>query len=233
MSVFAPPPRSTRSASATYLRLVVTAATASSLAFTATNLYRLRVAGLNPFQLVMVGTVMEAAVLLFEIPTGVVADLYSRKWSVVIGHLGMGIGLIAEPAWPGFVGSLTGQALWGVAYTFTSGATVAWLTSEMGDPDARELNRLFLRTGRWTSVAGLAGLLTSFLLMGWNLRAPIVIGGILEVGLGLWLASSMRETAFEPVQQHGDDRGSERGSERGPVSTPSGNGQFRVSVHPS
>jgi MFS transporter, DHA3 family, tetracycline resistance protein len=205
VSVFAPSPRPTRSASGTYLRLVVTAATASSLAFTATNLYRLRLAGLNPFQLVMVGTVMEAAVLLFEIPTGVVADLYSRKWSVVIGHIGMGIGLIAEPARPGFIGSMAGQAVWGIAYTFTSGATVAWLTSEMGDPDARELNRLFLRTGRWTSVAGLVGLLTSFLLMGWDLRAPIMIGGVLEVGLGLWLAVAMRETAFDSRHQRPEE----------------------------
>ena len=176
------------------------------MAFTATNLYRLRVAGLDPLQLVMVGTVMEAAVLLFEIPTGVVADVYGRKWSVVIGHLGMGVGLMAEPAWPGFLGSLTGQALWGIAYTFTSGATVAWLTTEMGDPDSRDLSRLFLRTGRWTSVAGLIGLLASFGLMGWDLRAPIAIGGLLEVGLGLWLASAMRETAFERPHGAKDER---------------------------
>jgi MFS transporter, DHA3 family, tetracycline resistance protein len=217
VSVFASPPRSTRSASGTYLRLVVVAATASSLAFTATNLYRLRVAGLNPFELVMVGTAMEAAVLLFEIPTGVVADLYSRKWSVVTGHLGMGIGLIVEPIRPGFIGSLTGQVLWGIAYTFTSGATLAWLTTEMGDPGARELNRLFLRTGRWTSVAGLFGLLASFVLMGWNVRAPIMIGGLIEVGLGLWLASAMHETAFASVRQRGNDDvggGGDGGGER-------------------
>jgi MFS family permease len=40
---------------------------------------------LSPLQLVLMGTAMEAAVFLFEIPTGVVADLYSRRLSVVIG----------------------------------------------------------------------------------------------------------------------------------------------------
>ena len=35
--------------------------------------------GLTPFQLVVMGTAMEAAVFLFEVPTGVVADTYGRK----------------------------------------------------------------------------------------------------------------------------------------------------------
>ena len=38
-----------------------------------------------PLQLVLVGTTLELACFLFEIPTGIVADLYSRRLSVVIG----------------------------------------------------------------------------------------------------------------------------------------------------
>ena len=67
---------------------------AGVLAFTITNIYRFEVAGLNPFQLVLVGTAMEAAVFCSEIPTGVVADAYSRRLSVIVGHLGMGLGML-------------------------------------------------------------------------------------------------------------------------------------------
>src|SRR5206468_7986714 len=45
---------------------------------------------LSPLQLVLMGTAMEGAVFLCEVPTGVVADTYSRRWSLVIGFLGMG-----------------------------------------------------------------------------------------------------------------------------------------------
>ena len=38
---------------------------------------------LSPLQLVLMGTAMEAAVFLFEIPTGVVADTYSRRLSLI------------------------------------------------------------------------------------------------------------------------------------------------------
>ena len=59
-----------------YIVLGVVTSSAMTLAFSLTTLFRLRVAGLDPFQLIIVGTVMEAAVFVFEIPTGIVADLY-------------------------------------------------------------------------------------------------------------------------------------------------------------
>jgi len=50
---------------------------------------------LSPLQLVLMGTAMEAAVFVFEIPTGVVADMYSRRLSLIIGFIGM-----AWRGWP-------------------------------------------------------------------------------------------------------------------------------------
>src|ERR671910_734500 len=50
-------------------------------------LYLVQTAKLDPLQLVLMGTVMEAAVFLFEVPTGVLADLVSRRLSLGIGWL--------------------------------------------------------------------------------------------------------------------------------------------------
>ena len=47
---------------------------------------------LDAFQLVLVGTVQETSCFLFEMPTGVVADLYSRRRSVLIGMFLYGLG---------------------------------------------------------------------------------------------------------------------------------------------
>ena len=80
---------------------------------------------------------MEAAVFLFEIPTGVVADTYSRRLSLIIGYLGMGaawllVGVVSEP-WAVIVL----WAFWGISYTFTSGAYQAWITDEVGRREHR------------------------------------------------------------------------------------------------
>jgi MFS transporter, DHA3 family, tetracycline resistance protein len=183
-----------------FLSITATAAFVSALVFTIAPLYRFRTAGLDNLELVLVGTVMEAAVFLFEIPTGIVADRWSRKWPVVIGHAGIGLGLLIEAAAPSFGGVVVGQAVWGLAYTFTSGATVAWVTGELGDPPREALNRLFLRSSRLGSLAALVAVPLSFVLgINWALRAPIVIGGLASLGLAAWLVSAMREDHFQPV----------------------------------
>ena len=94
--------------------------------------YLVRELHFSPLQLVLMGTAMEAAVFLFEVPTGIVADTYSRRLSLIIGYLGTGaawaaVGFFSAP-W--LVIAL--WAFWGFAYTFTSGAEQAWITDEVG-----------------------------------------------------------------------------------------------------
>ena len=72
----------------------------------------------------LVGTVLEITCLLFEVPTGIVADLHSRRTSVLIGCAVVGIGLLLQ-AVPLLVTVLAAQVVWGIGYTFTSGATQA------------------------------------------------------------------------------------------------------------
>ncbi|MEO8286301.1 MAG: hypothetical protein ABI670_07665 [Chloroflexota bacterium] len=59
-----------------------------------TSLYLVLDAGLSPSQLVLTGVGQGIASLLFEIPTGVVADTVSRKWSLVIFHALVGTSMV-------------------------------------------------------------------------------------------------------------------------------------------
>ncbi|MXY03014.1 MAG: hypothetical protein F4Y66_09265, partial [Acidimicrobiales bacterium] len=45
---------------------------------------------LSPFRLAVLGTALVLSILVTETPTGVVADLYSRKYSVVAAYVVMG-----------------------------------------------------------------------------------------------------------------------------------------------
>ncbi|PWH14702.1 MAG: MFS transporter, partial [Anaerolineae bacterium] len=113
-----------------------------SLIFVVTSFYEATVAGLTGLQLVLVGTTLEGVILLFEVPTGVVADAYSRKLSLVLGYLIMGIGFLIEGLFPFFPAIVLASGTWGFGYTFTSGATEAWLSDEIGEEAA---NRTLLR----------------------------------------------------------------------------------------
>ena len=50
--------------------------------FTASTLYQVQTIGLNPLQLVLVGTVLETVCFLSQVPTGLLADVFSRpSWA--------------------------------------------------------------------------------------------------------------------------------------------------------
>ncbi|HEU6445588.1 MAG TPA: MFS transporter, partial [Gaiellaceae bacterium] len=156
-------------------------------------LYLVRDLEFSPFELVLMGTAMEAAVFLFEIPTGVVADTYGRKLSLVVGFAGMGatwllVGL-ASTAWVIFVL----WALWGLSYTFTSGAYQAWITDEVG---VERVPQVFLRGARFSYAGAFLGLFLSVLIGTQSLRAAVIAGGAVSILCAVASVVLMPETGF-------------------------------------
>src|SRR5215212_2498018 len=92
-----------------------------AIIFTLSAVYRIQAAGLNPLELVLVGTVLELSAFICEVPTGVVADTYSRRLSIVIGVVLIGLGGALEGAFAFFPTILLAQVVWAMGYTFTSG----------------------------------------------------------------------------------------------------------------
>jgi len=166
--------------------------------FTASSLYQVSVARLTPLQLVLVGTMLELSVFLFEVPTGVVADVFSRRLSIIIGYFLIGLGFILEGSIPIFWSILIAQVLWGVGYTFTSGATQAWISDEIGEVAA---NRAFLRSEQLGQAAALLGIGAGVLVGSFRLNLPIQLGGFLLILLGIFLTLKMPENGFNPTPQ--------------------------------
>lgn len=186
-----------------YLVTTGAAALCFSMIFTASVVYQVQTVGLNPLQLVLVGTTLEVTLFLFEVPTGVVADVISRRLSVIIGYILIGLGFLVEGLFPTFGAVLAAQLLWGIGYTFTSGAHQAWLTDEVGES---EVGRIFLRSSQVGSLAGIAGTLAAMGLGSFQINLPIVLGGALLILLALGLAAVMPETRFRPRPRGEDSR---------------------------
>jgi len=149
---------------------------------------------LGPLQLVLVGTVMEVSIFVFEIPTGVVADLYGRKRSLVIAWLVMGVGTVVVGAVPHFWGALAGWAVWGFGATFMSGAYEAWITDEVGP---EHVGPVFARGQQVSYAAAIAGMpLFIGLASVTSLRTSVLVGGALTVAVALVSIPLMPETAF-------------------------------------
>jgi DHA3 family tetracycline resistance protein-like MFS transporter len=183
------------SAAATYLLYSAWEGFAMRLAFTIFTVFVVVELGLGPLELVLLGTALEGSYLLFEVPTGVVADTFGRKRSVVLGALGTGVAWLVLGVASTFWLAVVSQVMWGIAATFMSGADVAWLTDEVGEDEARTL---YVRSEQVWHVAALVGIVVSVALATVDLRAPIFATGIGMIALGAVLAVVMPETAFTP-----------------------------------
>lgn len=162
--------------------------------FAATMVYMVGL-GLSPLELVLVGTALEATILLCEVPTGIVADRRSRKVSVVIGYLVVGAAYVLMGLVPHVAAIIAASALWGLGYTFGSGAHDAWMVDES---EPSEIDLLFPRLGRTAALAGVGGTLTGMALGTVALPLPIVAGGTGFLVLALVTARAVPETSFHP-----------------------------------
>jgi len=178
-----------------YLAMEGALALLLSMIFTASSLYQVTVAGLTPLQLVLVGTTLETSVFLFEVPTGVVADVYSRRLSIIIGIFLIGLGFLVEGSFPIFWLILLAQVLWGVGFTFTSGATQAWITDEIGEEAA---GKAFLRSSQVDKLGGLLGIGLGIILGNVRVNLPIQLGGVMICLMAAGLAFCMPEHGFKP-----------------------------------
>ena len=168
---------------------------AGSLVWTAMLVYQVQVIGMTPLQLVLAGTTMEITIFLFEIPTGVVADVYSRRLSTILGYALLGVSYLVQGLIPAFGAILAGNAIWGLGYTFTSGAYDAWLADEIG---TSRIGNAFLRGSQVDRLTGFSGIVLSAILGSIALQIPIVLGGVLLILLAGLLLVVMPEHGFTP-----------------------------------
>ena len=157
-----------------------------AMVFTVTAYYFVTVVGMSPLELVLVGTVMELSVFLFEVPTGIVADATSRRLSIVIGNVVMGVAFLVVGAVPDVWPILVGYALWGLG----------WLADEVGDD---RLTGVYLRGAQIGRAFTIVGIVAGVGLALVDVRLSIVVGGIGTIALAAFYALAMPETGFRPA----------------------------------
>ncbi len=164
--------------------------------WTAAVYFYISVVGLDPFRLVIVGTALEVVILLGEVPTGIVADVYSRRLSVILGVALMGAGFAFDGAVGAFWATLVAQLIWGLGATFTSGALGAWIADEFGGED---LERVYLRGAQWAGAGELLGIGVGVGLSYAGLALTMIFAGGALLAFAAFLAAVMPEHGFAPL----------------------------------
>lgn len=182
------------SAYKTYLLFSAITAMCFSLVTTVMIVYHIEIVHLNPLQLILVGTTLELACFIFEIPTGIVADVYSRKLSIVIGGVLTGVGFILEGSISSFVFVLVAQIVWGLGSTFISGSLEAWIAEEEKNKD---LDEIYIKGAQAGQIGAFIGIVLSTVIANFSVRLPIIVSGVLFIILALFLWLYMPENNFK------------------------------------
>jgi DHA3 family tetracycline resistance protein-like MFS transporter len=167
-----------------------------SMAYTTYGLYAVQAATLGPLELVLVGTVMESSIFLAEIPTGMVADIYGRRLSVIVGLYIIGVGIALIGAVPTFWCIALGSVLLGIGGTFISGAHQAWLADEIGEVQAAPV---YMRATQLSQIGSLVGIPLNVALASMQLQLPMLVGGAGFWGLASLLLLTMPEQGYRPT----------------------------------
>src|SRR5512145_1868724 len=189
----------------TYLTLILFTTLAASLIWGINTLFLLD-AGLNNFEAFAANAFFTAGMMVFEVPTGVVADLRGRRASFLLGSLTLTVSTLAyvlmwsvqAPFWAWAAVSV----VIGLGFTFFSGAVEAWLVDALrhsGYDGA--LDPVFAKGQAVQGAAMLSGsVLGGVIAQATNLGVPFVVRSALLALTFVIAFLSMRDLGFTPVR---------------------------------
>jgi MFS transporter, DHA3 family, tetracycline resistance protein len=159
---------------------------------------------LNPLQLLLLGTSLELSYFLFQLPTGLLADLVSRRLCVLTGLFIVGVAQVLQSLSPSFVNLIVAQAVLGFGAALNNGAQDAWIADELSaDVGDDRMTGIYLRATQLGLIATVAGSLLSGVIALAGLAEPLRVGGSLICVLAVSAAFVMPERNFRPATRTG------------------------------
>jgi len=151
--------------------------------------------GLDAGDLGLLFIIWSGSAMLFEIPTGMLADRYSRKRLLVLGSVlkaaGFGVWLMA----PHFTGFASGFVLWALGSALFSGTAEAYvhdLLRQQGRLPAFE--RVYGRGSAWEQAGITLALVLGGFIAQWSVAACIVLSVLVCA-----LAAALAQTGFAEI----------------------------------
>ncbi len=196
------PPPAARSVIGSYYALAGLYTLSASVIWGVNTLFLLD-AGLSFFEVFVANAAYSVGTVLFEIPTGVVADTLGRRasflFSVVVLAASTLLYVALAETGAGVVAFSVVSVFMGLGFTFYSGAVEAWLVDALAETGYEGgLDRVFARGQQVVGGAMLVGTVGGGLLGQWSLSVPFVVRSVLLAALFVLAYGRMRDIGFSP-----------------------------------
>ena len=160
-------------------------------------------AGLSFFEVFVANAAFSAGMVVFEVPTGVVADTLGRRFSFLLSVSVLAATTLLYVALAqvdaGVVAFALVSVFMGLGFTFYSGAMEAWLVDALNASGySGLLDRVFARGQQVTGTAMLVGTVGGGLLGQVDLSLPYVVRAVLLVAVFAIAYAVMHDLGFTP-----------------------------------
>jgi len=197
-----------RSIQRTYLTLLLGNTLAASLIWGINTIFLLD-AGLSNLEAFAANAAFTGGMVIFEVPTGIVADTIGRRTSYLLGTVTLTLSTllyvllwqVEAPFWQWAAVSI----LLGLGFTFFSGAVEAWLVDALTATGYDgDLETVFGRGQVVTGIGMLGGSVAGgFLAAEVSLGFPFVLRGVILAVMFVAAFRMMHDVGFEPEKEAG------------------------------
>jgi predicted MFS family arabinose efflux permease len=157
----------------------------------------------NPVQIAYLLSIKTIVALIFEIPTGIIADHVGRKTSVMISLLLTTVSLSIFLSSTNYHLLLAAQALFGLAETFDSGAFTAFLHDNLIAEDrAATFDQALRDMSFWSSNALFVAFIIGSFAFSRDTHLPFLLT-LISMFVAIALLTTIREHNYEPARRHG------------------------------
>jgi MFS family permease len=154
--------------------------------------------GLDTFQISTLFIIWTATGIVFEVPTGALADKYSRRTVLAVGQVIRGLGFLLWLAWPTYWGFALGFVLWGIGESLDSGTFQALVYDELkADGIERDYARVIGRTEAISQVFWLIATLLSAPVFRWGGYPALLLSSVAATLAAAATAYSLPERRHE------------------------------------
>jgi MFS family permease len=158
-------------------------------------------AGLDIFDVFVANAAFTAGMVLFEIPTGIVADTSGRRRSFLFSTSTLALGtlgyLVIAASGGGLMLFVLASIVLGLGFSFYSGAVEAWLVDALTATGYEgQLDRVFAPAAMVSGIAEIGGSVGGGLLGSIDLAVPFVVRSVLLVAVFLIGYASMHDIGF-------------------------------------
>lgn len=165
--------------------------------------YLIERGGLNLLEVNLVNLAFFVGLMVFEIPTGMIADIFGRRLSYGLAGCAYGLSSLIYASSNSFWGFVLGEVAGALGSTFANGALQAWMVDRIKHyGDERSCGHIFAKEQYCNGCARTVGVMLGAYFADIDLRLPWLTGGMFILCIALTAMFVMKEEYKTASSKH-------------------------------